>query len=195
MNKKILLLSAVAALSVVGCATNSHVAGVPGPRMTFENYAPVILNVAASRVIENYEVDNDPKDISGQFVVAPSEAIKQYAARRFPASGIGNGQFTIELQDARMYLNEIEQQNKVLSWSGIGQEDQYRLMLKIKVTPVPNQVNASASTVLKFERTLVMPSSVSLAERERRQLVFLEKLIADIDTGIIRLLDQTPSIR
>ncbi len=195
MMNKFLLLAAVAGIALSGCSSTAHVDGIPGPRMTFENYRPVTLNVAAANVIENYEVMNDPNDVSGQFVVAPSEAIKQYAARRFQANGMGTGSFTIEIEDARVYLNEIDQQNKVLSWSGIGKEDQYRIMTRVKVTPIPDQVNARASTIIKFNRTLVMPASVSLAEREKRQLAFLEQLIADIDAAIIKALDQVPAIR
>lgn len=192
---KFLLLAAVAGIALSGCTSTAHVGGIPGPRMTFENYMPVTLNVAAANVVENYEVMNDPNDVSGQFVVAPSEAIKQYAARRFQANGRGSGQFTLEIEDARVFLNEIEQQNKVLSWSGIGKEDQYRVSTRVKVTPIPDQVSARASTIIKFNRTLVMPSSVSLAERERRQLAFLEELIADIDAAIVKALDQVPAIK
>lgn len=193
-NKIVLMMGSVAALvALTGCSTPS--AGLPPARLTFENYSPTMLNVQAASVVENYEIQNDPKDIAGQFVIAPSEAVKTYAARRFPASGMGSGRFIISIEDARVHLNEIDQQNRVLSWSGIGKEDQYRLLMRLRVTTLPDQVQASSSTMLKFERTLVMPASVPLAEREARQLAFLEKLIADIDVAIQRTLDQTPAIR
>jgi hypothetical protein len=198
MNKKILMMAGVAGLAVTaitGCTTNSHVGGLPLARMTFENYAPVILNVSRSTVTENYEIQNDPKDISSQFVMAPSEAVKAYASRRFPASGIGNGQFSIIIEDARVHLNEVKQDSKALSWANIGSEDIYRVFLRVRVVTQPDQTLSSSSTTIKNERTLVMKASASLAERERLQMEFLEKLIADVDKSIMTVLDQTPSLR
>lgn len=198
MNKKILMMAGVATLAISGlaaCTTNSHVGGLPLPRMTFENYAPVVLNVASSTVTESYEIANDPKDISSQFVVAPSEAVKAYAARRFPASGIGNGYFNIVIEDARVHLDEAKQDSKALSWANIGTEDIYRVFLRVRVVTQPSMVNASSSTVIKNERTLVMKASNSLAEREKLQLEFLEKLMADVDKAIMNVLDQSPSMR
>lgn len=195
MKKPLLLLASVAALGLVSCATNSHVGGIPQAALTFENYQPMTLNVATSAVVEDYEIQSDPKDISGQFILAPSEAVKRYSVHRFPASGMGNGQFTIAIEDARVHLEELKQKSKALSWADIGTEDRYRLMMRLRVSMLPDQVNAKSSTVLKFERTLVMPASSSLAEREKKQLEFLEKLIADIDVAVQRVLDQTPAMR
>ena len=165
MNKFILSLMGVAAIGLAGCASTAHVGGIPQAALTFENYQPMTLNVATSSVVEDYEVQNDPKDISGQFILAPSEAVKRYGARRFPAAGTGNGQFTIAIEDARVHLEELKQPSKALSWADIGTEDRYRLMMRLRVTMLPDQVNAKSSTVLKFERTLVMKASASLAER------------------------------
>lgn len=192
---KFLLMAAVAGLALHGCSSTAHVGGLPAPRMTFENYAPIALHVQNINVVEKYEIANDPQDVSSQFVISPSDAVKRYAARRFSGNGMGNGQFNIEIEDARVHMNQIAQNNKVLSWSGVGQEDQYRVFLRLKVTPVPDQVSANASTIIKHERTLVMPSSVTLAEREKRQQEFLETLIADVDKNIVSLLDQVPAMR
>src|SRR5688572_10977169 len=105
MNKIILTLAGL--LVLASCASTAHVGGLPAARLTFENYTPMTLNAATSTVTEDYEVANDPKDISGQFVVPPSEAVKLYAARRFLASGTGNGQFTISIEDARVHLEQL----------------------------------------------------------------------------------------
>lgn len=192
---KLTLMAATAALTLYGCASTAHVGGLPSARLTFENYAPVALHVQNVSVTEDYAVPNDPQDISSQFVVAPAEAVRRYAAQRFRANGMGSGSLTISIEDARVHMTQIEEDNKVLSWSGIGQEDQYRVFLRLKVTPVPDEARGFASTYIKHERTLVMPSSVTLAERERRQQEFLEKLIADVDANIMTLLDQVPAIR
>lgn len=192
---KFILMAAAAAIALYGCTGISHPEGLPMPKMTFENYQPIMLNVQSSQVVEVYTQANDQQDIAGQFVVPPAEAVKQYAAKRFPASGVGDGQFMIAIEDARVHLRSIEEKNKVLSWSGIGEEDEYRVFLRLRVSPVPNGTRSSASTILKFDRTLVMPSSVSVAQREERQLKFLEKLMADVDASIMNALNDLPNIR
>lgn len=192
--KKILLMTAVATIAMHGCTGIRH-DGQPMPRLTFENYQPVMLNVQNSTVVEAYAGQADPQDIAGQFVVPPAEAVKQYAAKRFSAAGTGDGQFTIAIEDARVHLRSLEENNKLLSWSGIGKEDEYRIFLRLRVSPVPNGTRSSASTILKFDRTLVMPSSVSVAQREERQLKFLEKLMADVDASIMNALNDLPNIR
>ena len=189
--KKILMTAAAVAL-LVGCAnTNASTA----PQLTFAHFTPISLNVQSSGVTEAYTNPNDPNDVSSQFVLAPSEAIKRYAANRFKASGAGNGQFTIEIQDSRVHIREIKQQSKVLAWADAGTEDEYHLYLTLRVISAPSGFNGNQSTTIKMDRTLVMPSKVTLAEREMRQVKFLEKLVTDVDGKINEALELTPAIR
>jgi len=181
--------------SLGGCASTAHVDGAPAPGLTFENFAPMTLNVQEVAVQSKPSVQNDPKDVSLSFVIPPDVAIKRYAARRFAATGMGNGQFTLEIQDARVHFRQIQEDNKVLSWSGIGQEDEYRVFIRVLVTPVPDGAQGRASTLLRMERTLVMPSSVSVADREMRQIKFMETLMDDLDQSIQKALDEVPAIR
>jgi hypothetical protein len=194
MKKTLLLTAALASVALYGC-TSSHAPGQPMPRLTFENYQPMTLNVQSSNVVEAYSVQNDPQDVASQFVMAPSEAVKRYVARRFPATGMGDGHFTVAIEDARVHMRSIDQANKVLGWSGIGKEDEYRVMLRLKVTPLPNGARGAASTMLKYDRTIVMPASVTLAQREERQLKFLEELMRDVDQAITTALNDVPNIR
>lgn len=190
MKKSLLVMAAVAVLAA--CASHQ---GVPGPQLTFANFQPVMLNVQSAAVDEQYLQPNDPQDVSSQFVVAPSEAVKRYAARRYQATGTGTGLFTLVLEDARIHMRQINQDNKVLNWSGVGKEDEYHLYLQLKVVTTPDGMQGRSTTTIKMDRTLVMPSSVTLADREMRQVQFLEKLMADVDVKITDALDATPSIR
>jgi pantothenate synthetase len=65
----------------------------------------------------------------------------------------------------------------------------------VRVTAQPSGFNGRQSTTIKFDRTLVMPSSVTLAERDMRQTKFLEQLISDLDKRVNEAVDQTPAIR
>ncbi len=190
--KKILL--SAAAVAVLAACTNSYPDGMPAPKLTFAQYQPINLNVSSSTAEDAPTIENDPKDVSDQFVMPPGEAIKAYAANRYKATGTGNGTFNIAIEDSRVHIRQIDQQNKALSWSGIGKEDEYTVFLRLRVTPTPDGVLRAPSTMIRMERTLVMPSSTTLAEREMKQTQFLEKLVGDVDVAINRALDQTPGI-
>lgn len=193
--KKILMTAAAVAVLAGGVAACANRGASTAPQLTFANYAPLTLNVQSSNVTEAYTNPNDPDDVSSQFVLAPAEAIKRYAANRFRASGTGNGQFTIEIQDSRVHLRQIKQQSKVLAAMDAGTEDEYHVWLQLRVISTPSGFNGSQSTTIKMDRTLVMRSSVTLAEREMKQVQFLEQLVSDVDKRVNESLDQTPAIR
>ena len=192
MKKSLLLTAAILALA--SCET-SHPGGMPAPQLTFAQFTPQTLNVQSATVSEAYEITNDPKDISGQFVISPAEVVKRYAAQRYQASGAADGQFSILIEDARVHMREDKEKSKVLSSLDVGTDDLYELFLRLRVSPEPAGFNGRQATIIKMERSLVMPSSVSIADREIRQTKFLEQLITDLDKKIQDVLDQTPAIR
>jgi hypothetical protein len=68
-------------------------------------------------------------------------------------------------------------------------------MLQLRVVSQPAGFAGRQSTTIKMDRTLVMPSSVTLAEREKRQTEFLERMIADVDKRVSEAMDHTPALR
>lgn len=193
--KKILMTAVSVAILAGGVAACANTNVSTAPQLTFSNYQPVNLNVGTADVVEAYTNPNDPDDVSSQFVVAPAEAIKRYAVNRFRASGGGDGRFTIMIEDSRVHLRQIKQQSKVLAAMDAGTEDEYRVMLVLKIVSAPSGFQGKQETRIKMDRTLIMRSSVPLAEREMRQIRFLEQLISDVDARIGETLDQTPAIR
>ncbi len=193
--KKLMMTACLISLSLgaAACARTPHPEGMPGPAMTFQNYEPLRLNVQDVVVESTYNPAADPKDISTQFVMRPDDALKSYGTRRFTAKGV-SGHFTMTIEDARVYQKELPQDNRVLKWSGVGQEDEYEVNTRVKISPVPDGAIQAPSTTIKITRTLVMPSKVSLAEREMRQTEFLEKLIRDIDSQIVKTLNDMPGL-
>jgi hypothetical protein len=187
---KILMVSAACLLSA---CTVAHPES--SPQLTFANYAPITMNAQSVEVVDTYKSKVKPDDISSQFVMAPADAVKRYAQNRFKSSGAPSGSFALEIEESFVTLRQIDQQNKVLEWSGVGKEDEYRVYLQVRVTAQPSGFNGRQSTTIKFDRTLVMPSSVTLAERDMRQTKFLEQLISDLDKRVNEAVDQTPAIR
>ncbi len=189
-------LLGAAALGILAVAACTNIAASPAPQLTFANYQTQTLNVATTGVDENLIMANDTQNVAEQFVVSPAEAVRRYAARRFQAAGTGDGYFKITIEDARVHFRQIEQENKTLKWADIGKEDEYRVMLQLRVTPQPNGFSGRPGPItIKMERTLIMKSGVTLEEREDKQIAFLEKLIADVDAKIQTALDDLPAIR
>lgn len=186
-------LMTAAAFAVLSGCTISHPS--PAPQITFANYQPVNLNVQAATVQEAFTNPNDPEDVSGQFVLPLNDAVKRYAAVRYHAQGMGDGQFTITIKDARIHMKQLAQDSKVLKWADVGTEDEYHIWLTLDVLTQPSNFNGHQTTTIKMDRTLVMKSSVTLEERDIKQTQFLEKLMADVDARIADALDQTPAIR
>ncbi len=182
-----------AAVCVLGACTYAH--PEQSPQLTFSQFAPIVLNAQNVGIQEGYRGVSDAQDVSGQFVLAPSEAVKRYAANRFRAGNAPDGAFTIAIDDARLHLRQIDQKNSVLKWAEVGKQDEYHLFLVVRVLTQPSGFNGQQTTTIRMDRTLVMPSSVNLAEREMRQTKFLEQLITDLDKRVNDAIDQTPAIR
>ena len=193
--KKILMTAAAVAVLAGGVAACANRGASTAPQLSFANYMPMTLNVQSSDVTEAYSNPNDPDDVSGQFIVTPAEAIKRYAANRFKAAGAADGRFNIEIQDSRVHLRQIKQESKVLAAMDAGTEDEYHVWLVLKVTMAPSGFQGSQSTTIKMDRTLIMRSSVTLADREMKQIKFLEQLVSDVDKRINEALDTMPAIK
>ncbi len=193
--KKFLLLSScfiIVGFGVNGCAISQPSAP---PQLTFANYAPVYLNVSQVQILDGFRGKSNSSDVSGQFVMPPNEAIKTYASRRFQNNGMGDGQFILDIEESFVNFRQIKEDSKVLRATGFGTEDEYRVFVQVRVTAQPSGFNGRQSTTIKMDRTLVMPSSVTLAERDMRQTKFLETLISDLDKRVNEAIDLTPAIR
>ena len=184
------LLMTAFLLCVVGCTSTPGANSKAQPELNFTNISP--YHVEASRVeVENkYVPGADPKDISSTFPVSPDIALRRYAENRLqPGGQPGSLKFIIE--DARVYQTVIKPDNQVVNWMGAGNQDQYEVFLKVSLFYTNEMgMQQGRQGVLTFNRTLTMPSSVSLAERELRQLKFLELLMKDVDASVSKALTE-----
>ncbi len=183
-----------AAMAALSACSSTNLDGKPTPQFSFENKAPVPLRVDAVDFVLNYNPGADPQDISSRFVVSPTDALRRYTAHRYKAVG-GDQTLRVMVDEASMHLREIKQKNSALKWADIGTEDEYELNMTVRVVPVRIADRSEGTSMQwKFRRTLVMPQSVSLAEREKRQLEFLEKLMADIDASMMPALSSNMNL-
>lgn len=182
------LLMTVSLFCVTACTSTPGANTKAQPELSFTNISP--YHVEASRVdVENkYVPGADPKDISSTFPVSPDIALRRYAENRLQPGG-QPGALKFIIEDARVYKTLIAPDNKVVNWMGAGNQDQYEVFLKLNLF-YANELGMQQGRqgVLNFNRTLTMPASVSLAERELRQLKFLELLMKDVDAAVSKAL-------
>lgn len=181
---KIFLISAFM-MTLAACAPSR---GLPAPDLTFQNYPA--QTVTASHIIINrtYDPFRAKNDVAMNMAVAPHVALERYLNKRFIADGSQTDSLHFTIEEGTTTLREIRQDNKYLSMADIGTQDEYTVRMKVKVQPYSAGNIPGAGIEHRFERTLVMPQNVSLAEREMRQVQFIEEMIADMDTKIMAAL-------
>lgn len=190
-----ILLLGASLLCVSACSTTPAAQKNPVPELSFTNISPYHVDVLRVEVENLYQPGSDPKDVATSFPVQPDIAVKRYAENRLQAAGQRGGlKFIIE--DARIHQRQFEQDNKVVNWMGAGKQDQYEIFLRLKLYYTDDVgLQEGRQGTLNFNRTLTMPASVSLAERELRQLKFLEQLMQDVDASVSKALAERFSMR
>lgn len=179
---KRLRISFLVVLLLGGCAASR---GMPAPDLTFANYPAQTITASYITIGRTYDPFRDQKDVAMNMAVAPHIALERYLNRRFQADGSKTDSLKITIEDGRVTMQEIRQDNKYLSMANIGTQDEYTIRLKVKMQPFSAGGVAGTGIEHRFERTLVMPQGVSLAEREMRQVRFIEQMVADMDAKIM----------
>lgn len=179
---KKLLISLLSLAMLTACAPSR---GLPSPDLTFENYPVQSITASFITIERPYDPFQNKKDIAMQMAVPPHVALERYLNHRLKADGSQTDSLRITIEDGQVTAREIKQENKYLSMADIGTQDEYTVRMKIKIQPHSQGNIPGAGIEHRFERTLIMPQSVSLAEREMRQVKFIEKMIADMDQKIM----------
>lgn len=176
-----LALAGVAVCALAACVPSR---GLPAPDLTFDHVPTQTLVASFITVERSYDPFADKNDVAMTMAVPPHVALERYFNKRFKADGSPTDSLKITIEDGRVTLREIRQANSLLSAVDVGTQDEYTIRMKVKIQPVSSGNIPGAGVEHRFERTLVMPQNVSLAEREMRQVRFVERMIADMDNKI-----------
>lgn len=171
-----------AVLLLSGCAINPS---GPSPDLTFDHVPKQTIIASLITVERSYDPFADSSDVAMNMAVPPHVALERYLHKRFRADGAQTDSVKFTIEEGRVTLREIRQDNNLLSAVNIGTQDEYTVRMKIKIQPFSTGNVPGAGIEHRFERTLVMPQSISLADREMRQVQFVEKMIQDMDAKII----------
>lgn len=190
----ILLPVAILALSPLAACTTPAVNNANAPaRILAEFGQPFYVNAASVSVESTYDPSADAKDISSSFPTPPDVALKRYAETRFKPAG-GAGVFKFIIEDASVYSEELQSQSSAARLVGVDNRDRYTAVIKVVLQRVGDNFGSAPGAMLneiRAERTLTIPSRISLNERDERFNDFLLQMLRDIDKASTSSLTNT----
>jgi len=187
------IIISAAVLGLAACTTTSANNANAPARILAEFGQPFYVN-AANVVVENrYDPMANPKDIASSFPTPPDAALKRYAETRYkPAGGAGTFKFVIE--DASVYREALKSQNSAARWVGVDNRDRYTATIKVVLFREGDNYGGAPGAMqneIRAERTLTIPSTLSLNARDEKFDDFLLQILRDLDAAATSSLTNT----
>lgn len=169
---------------LTGCASTPHPEGMPLPAMTFENLAPIPVNVKIVNVKAALERHPSPG-----FVVSPYDAARTYLQRRFVAQGMHDS-LNAYIDEASVKEAGRKADSRVLSFMNVGGHMVYTVRIKIRLEHVAENKQVLYSRSVTVTRVMTITEHSSIAARETREFDGMEALFADIDKAVTAIVDE-----
>lgn len=184
---------ALVALPIAGCSMtdNRNISPLPSIMQQFDN--PYFVNAQQITVENRYDPLANPKDVSSTFPTPPDIAIKRYAETRLRQAG-GQGALRFVIHDASVFKDEMDSDVEVARWLGADRRTRYTAHIRIGLYRDTDSVASgigAPGAELRAERTLTVPSGLSLDDRDHRVQAFLVQLLADVDNAVTDSLNNT----
>lgn len=178
-----LLMPAMMALSA--CSTTaSEPASMALPELSYAHVVQIPVNVGQVDVVNNYKPGADLRDVSGSFPTPPDMALQNYANNRFKPMG-GQDILKIVIDDSHIFHDEEKARGALRRWMGIDSKDIYMAEMKVRVFTISPSGGHSQQVTMTFTGKLEVPESYSIADREAKQLQFVEILMGKVDHAFI----------
>ena len=178
----VLLIIAGGLIGIGGCTTSTPQAK-PLPDITFAHMPPFPVNVAVVNIESGYDPAQDSRDISSGFPAPPDVALKSYAAHRLQPAGPA-GRLTFIIENVFIHQTLVKPEGDFVGWLGVGREDLYEAEMKIRMHIETEGQSGGTDSVLAIRRSLSIPQSYSVAEKEQEKFIFIEMMMKDVDTAV-----------
>lgn len=180
------------AIPLAGCTMTAEEARKPLPSLTEPFIQPFHVNASEVSIESRYDPLANAQDVSSTFPTPPDVALKRYAETRLRAAG-GEGVLRFMIEDASVYQEQKPSPSEIARWLRVDDKDRYTATIRIAMQR--DGVSATApgamGTQMRVERTLTIPRSTSLAERDRLLHGFMQQILTDIDKAVIDSLTNT----
>jgi hypothetical protein len=170
--------STFAAIGIlVACSTG---AGLPQPEMTFQHIQPMPVNVA------NVETHVEDGNEAEGFAISPTAASQRYLSTRFRAAG-SEGTLRATMQEITVRHVYNASKGGVTGFLNVAGHDVYDVKLVLRLEHVSPSGTVLYGNTMKAQRTMNITEHASMAEREQHQLEGMEKLFADLDRQVVKV--------
>ncbi|MGB4057570.1 MAG: hypothetical protein WBK77_05760 [Alphaproteobacteria bacterium] len=166
-----------AALSVLAACTGP---AMPPPDVTFQHIQPMPISVA------NVETHVEPGTEVDGFVISPTTASERYLSTRFRAAGT-QGLLRANMEEITVRHVYSPSKGNVSGYLGVAGHDVYDVKAVLRLEHVSDRGTVLYGNTIKAQRTMNITEHASVAEREQHQIESLEKLFADLDQQVLRI--------
>jgi hypothetical protein len=182
-----LLSAAALALLALGGCTSSAVDGRPLAELSFTDMPPVYVSAADIHVTDNYVPAADPQDVSSRLPTPPDIAVRRYAETRLRPGG-GVGVLNLVIENSTVHAQPVAADTTIERWTGTGTSTQYDATLRVSFSKQSDTRQAETSHAVDVSRSVTIPDSYSIAEREETLQAFTRNIVTDVDKAVVTAL-------
>ncbi len=181
----------------VGCTKSSHPLGKPTPDISYMHLHPYQVRGGGVEIRQRYVPSEEEATVAQYFPLELDALLRRYAQGRFvlfyPPKTVSklalDSSLNVPLRAIFMIekaaLTKIKKSGTLEGFFG---SDTYKGHIVVSLTPVGDGGEREEKPhVIDLVKTIDLPHSLSLSEREFRQFEFLEAMMKDIDSGVIQL--------
>ncbi len=180
------VLLATAALALSACAELT----VPSyPELRFTDKPAIGFDVAEVEIRQAYKPSGEPPQVEMLFPVRPDQAAESWARDRLQARG-ADGRLIFTVRDASVTETQLETSTGVTGAFTTEQSERYdaRLVLEVQILDSTGRAIGQASA--RAVRSITVPESASLDEREGVWYGLTKRLMTDMDSQLEQTLTE-----
>ena len=188
MKRNIVLFGA---LMIGACNPIYTGGGEPLAQMTFDHVRTYPVYVASYEAVAL--VRPEEPDLPEGFVADPAELVHDYLKSRFEASG-SQGKLRAVINGVSVKHEVVRSKNKLGAALKVANMDHYMVRVGITLENFGITEQSNQGIKLTAYRNLYISEYSSLVEREKAQMMVLDKLIDDLDRSIRAVLKDNLNI-
>ena len=183
-----LLVALVLGLGLLS-ACSSPPASNQFPKLTYQHLLPISFDVKRIEVVGAYQPTGAPPNVEHLIATPPQAAALQWARDRLRAAGLNRTlRFTVE--DAAIVESPLDLKGGIEGLLTTEQSERYEGGLAVTVEIFSDAGAPVGSAEAAASRTITVPESASVVERERVWFTLTEKLVLDLNGQLEKTLVQ-----
>lgn len=170
----------IASLALLNaCADMPRPEGKPLADISYTHLSP--LDIAGPvHIKQSFQAGAD--DQGHRLIIPLTTMLNRYAQNRFVRADNTASDAIFDIE--RAAVTKITEQGSVAGMFSGG--DTYMADIVLSLTPTNMSAGAKAYTIA-LQESVTIPHYISLAKKEKRQMVFLEEIIAQIDAQVMEI--------